>query len=499
MSFSLLYKVPEEKTRCDSIKDLSIDRVVSTICSDVYIQEAALEVLSYPLNNIENILFRQEILMDFLNNDGLLDKFMRLYTDYDNIKVEWEKARHNIYVLKSHAGRNTEVYMEILILNSEYLKRVVTFPEQLYDLLNNSVIRSEALLSIKDYCEKLLSKGSYKDLLEITNSLSKIDPVNYSLQIVSKFDTMLRVSSSHLSKIYSSEKNPPKKSLLSRLFKGDGEEFFDVETNGNTINEIDNLLRMAIMEISDVVDKMVKHFYEDLYGLAKQLLFYKFAVVYNSLMESLSIPICFPTVLEDKEDVLECNDLYDLFLIVKNQYFANKIVPNDVLLTENTYGVLIRGNNNSGKTVYLRSIGIAQVFAQSGLMVCAREMKTSIRHGIYTQFASAEEFEKDIYGRFESEVKEIANIVYNLKPYSLILLNETFQTTAYDEGAVGIYDILTSISGLSVKWIFVTHILKLFDMFKGTDMEGKEIKFLKTSTHNINRYKVIDYIMDEKN
>ena len=65
---------------------------------------------------------------------------------------------------------------------------------------------------------------------------------------------------------------------------------------------------------------------------------------------------------------------------------------------------------------------------------------------------------------FEGEVKEMAKMVDNLKPYSLILLNETFQTTSYDEGAVGIYNIISVFGRFNVKFIFVTHLLKLFDM-----------------------------------
>ena len=94
--------------------------------------------------------------------------------------------------------------------------------------------------------------------------------------------------------------------------------------------------------------------------------------------------------------------------------------------------------------MYLRSIGTAQIMAQSGLPVCARRASISMRNAIFTQFSSAEKdfVVGDTAGRFEGEVQEVAHIIDNIKPHSLVLLNETFQTTAYVEGAQGIFDIL---------------------------------------------------------
>ena len=43
------------------------------------------------------------------------------------------------------------------------------------------------------------------------------------------------------------------------------------------------------------------------------------------------------------------------------------------------------------------------------------------------------------------EVKEVSDIIAKLG-YSLVLFNETFQTTAFDEAAAAIYDILDIIS-----------------------------------------------------
>ena len=69
----------------------------------------------------------------------------------------------------------------------------------------------------------------------------------------------------------------------------------------------------------------------------------------------------------------------------------------------------------------------------------------------------------DAAGRFDGEVKAVAHIIDSLRPYSLILFNETFQTTAYDEGTEGMAGILYILPRTGAKYIFVTHLLKLFE------------------------------------
>ena len=69
----------------------------------------------------------------------------------------------------------------------------------------------------------------------------------------------------------------------------------------------------------------------------------------------------------------------------------------------------------------------------------------------------------DIAGRFEGEVQELAAILDNIIPYSLVLLNETFQTTAFAEGTSAMANILSILPRLAVQYIFVTHLTGLFE------------------------------------
>ena len=89
-----------------------------------------------------------------------------------------------------------------------------------------------------------------------------------------------------------------------------------------------------------------------------------------------------------------------------------------------------------------------------------------------TQFSESEkEFcEGNDAGRFEQEVRELAAMVAVLKKGSLVFLNETFQSTAYAEGAEGLYHLLKHFSALNIRWILVSHLRQIEEIFHGKDV-----------------------------
>ena len=82
--------------------------------------------------------------------------------------------------------------------------------------------------------------------------------------------------------------------------------------------------------------------------------------------------------------------------------------------------------------------------------------------------------------------KEIARIISGLTPHSLfLLLNETFQTTSYREGTESMYNILRFMPGLGTKYIFVTHLTRLFGY-----MQNENAVLANTSDDPAKKYKI---------
>ena len=82
---------------------------------------------------------------------------------------------------------------------------------------------------------------------------------------------------------------------------------------------------------------------------------------------------------------------------------------------------------------------------------------------ILSQFSSSENEKASTFdaGRFEGEVREIALIAEQIRQGDLVLFNETYQTTAYAEGAQGLAAILEYLRRGNVFFFAVSHLTEL--------------------------------------
>ena len=238
-------------------------------------------------------------------------------------------------------------------------------------------------------------------------------------------------------------------------------------------DDISTLLAAATEDIDRALTAVTDSIYSMLYGLGAELRFYEGALALMDSVRAGSLPLVYPEITESD---CRCTALRDMYLLCEGKS-GDGIIPNDLELSGDIYGMIVRGGNGTGKTVFLRSVGTAQLIAQAGLPICADSARVAIRRGVYTHFSSAEEdfTAGDTAGRFEGEVRAVSAIMDVLTDGSLLLLNETFQTTAYAEGADAMAGILSVLPELGTKYIFVTHLGDIGDI----DRDG-HVKLMKT-------------------
>ena len=166
-----------------------------------------------------------------------------------------------------------------------------------------------------------------------------------------------------------------------------------------------------------------------------------------------------------ENNILSFEELCDPLLLLYNDD-PQSVVANS-LPAHSASGIAVFGNNGSGKTVWLRSVGLCCLFAQAGLPIPAKSARISPYRQILSHFSTAEkEFEAgNEAGRFEQEVREMALIVDEIGDESLVLLNETFQTTAYAQGAEGLSPILRYLASRGCRWILTIHLTQLLEQF----------------------------------
>lgn len=124
-------------------------------------------------------------------------------------------------------------------------------------------------------------------------------------------------------------------------------------------------------------------------------------------------------------------------------------VYNDVDMTDSIF--IITGSNMSGKTTFLRTIGINLALAYAGAPVCGSTLKCSIVD-IYTSMRITDDLNRGM-STFYVELVRMKKMIENIKTKRpmIFLIDEIFRGTNSNDRIVGAKSVLKS---LNEKWVF---------------------------------------------
>ena len=120
--------------------------------------------------------------------------------------------------------------------------------------------------------------------------------------------------------------------------------------------------------------------------------------------------------------------------VVERWLEGESFVPNDTRLdSEDTQLVILTGPNMSGKSTYLRQIGLIAVLAQMGSWVPAEKTRLGIVDRLFTRVGASDNLARG-QSTFLVEMIETANILHNATDRSLVLLDEIGRGTSTFDG-----------------------------------------------------------------
>lgn len=141
---------------------------------------------------------------------------------------------------------------------------------------------------------------------------------------------------------------------------------------------------------------------------------------------------------------------------IREQVHSRKFIPNDAYATPQTRFQIITGCNMSGKSTYIRSLALTTVMAQIGCFVPAQYASFPICHQLFARVATSDDLDANV-STFAAEMREMAFILRNIQPRSMVIIDELGRGTSTTDGlAIAIALAEALISSNALVW-FVTH------------------------------------------
>ena len=153
---------------------------------------------------------------------------------------------------------------------------------------------------------------------------------------------------------------------------------------------------------------------------------------------------------------------------VVEAFSKEPFVPNDTLIdSESGRMAIITGPNMAGKSTYMRQVALIVILAHAGCFVPARSAEIPLMDKIFTRVGASDNLIFD-QSTFMVEMAEVANIIRNATPNSLLVLDEVGRgTSTYDGLSIAWAVVEYLVSSVKAKTLFATHYHEL------TELENK--------------------------
>lgn len=163
--------------------------------------------------------------------------------------------------------------------------------------------------------------------------------------------------------------------------------------------------------------------------------------------------------------------------VVEKMTGSELFIENDTYLDNKKNCIsIITGPNMAGKSTYMRQVALIVLMAQVGSFVPAKSADIGIVDRIFTRVGASDDLASG-QSTFMLEMNEVANILRNATPDSLLILDEIGRGTSTFDGLAIAWAVIEHISNkklLGAKTLFATHYHEL------TELEGK--------MNNVNNY-----------
>ncbi len=451
---STLFATPEDRVTTieteapEFFGDLNLDQIVDAITSSK--REYHLKPFFYvPLNNVNAIIYRQEIMQDledialFEAIQGFARKmhFMREHlVQADNLDYCYQKASW---------------FLDAVEL---YCDAVSVLAHDLTDLRLDSC----GLFAFREYLANYANSDRFVLLLSETKQLkTDLSAAKYCLLIK---DNSIQVRKYDAEIDYSAEIEE----TFSKFKEGAVQDYQVEFSTGPIMNHIEaGILDLVAQLYPEVFSKLDDYYAENCDYLDetigvfdREIQFYVAYLEYITKLKRAGLKFCYPTICQQDKEVYNYEG-FDLALAYKLLTTPNaSVVCNDFSLTGGERILVVTGPNQGGKTTFARAFGQIHFLASLGCLVPGREAQLCLFDKLFTHFEKEENL-KNLQGKLQDDLVRIHHILDQATPNSLVILNEIFASTTYQDAVFLGRKVIEKINRLDLLCVWVTFIVEL--------------------------------------
>jgi hypothetical protein len=208
--------------------------------------------------------------------------------------------------------------------------------------------------------------------------------------------------------------------------------------------------------VANALAQSVEHVRSFFGMLRTELAFYVGCVNLREELDRQRVSMCLPLPMEAEQRRLSFQGLTDACLALSTD---QRVVGNDANADRQDL-VIVTGANTGGKSVFLRSVGLAQLMMQCGMFVSATSFCASVCDGIFTHYKREEDTGMKS-GKLDEELSRMSEIIDHITSHPMILFNESFAATNEREGSEIARHIISALLDKRVKIVCVTHLYEL--------------------------------------
>ncbi len=438
----------------DIYKDLNLNIVLKTMArEDVFMMEQIRNVMMVPLRRASEVEYRYDIIRDFQRNPELAGELYTLGVKGHKLAGQYkEEMEQNRRKAAAKAGT--------IIASLNFIEESMELIRTLRDLLQRKEIylNSQGMTGLV----QRLSKYPLDDFLDFHKNFLFYTTGGEGIFSI-RISGGLKLSESRMKKCQNYHYNTLKGTSLTfmklyyKLAKRDSILIEKEQLEKDIGVFLESHMQQIIAAYQPLIDDCMKF----LFQFAKEIAFYQGVYTMQRRMRELQLPLCYGSVTKDTRR-RRIEDLYELSLALYTQTYP---VPNSIR-TGGKILTVITGANQGGKSTFLRSFGIAQVLLQCGMPVPAKEFCSRLFPRIHTHFTRKEDAMLS-RGRLEEELRRMSDIITQISPDSLLLLNESFASTTEKEGSQIAYNVILPLYEKGIHVMMVTHLhefaLKLYE------------------------------------